>query len=262
MINEENILIQAGLSSEQSTVYQALLDKGPQKAGDLSKWTGIKRGLMYKVLEQLENMGMIIKNENKGSVAVFSPSHPSLLLSNLERKEREVSMTKEILKNSIGTLSSKFNLITGKPNVQFFEGKDGIEKILDDTLGEKDEVLTYADIEIVEKYFKDVNSRYVEKREKLGMKKRVLVIENEFSINYFSKLKENNPEYFSVTNIKTVKTPVAEVEGAIQIYGNKIGIISISNENLIGVIIEDARINKLFKSMFEAIYSSSLPFNP
>src|SRR3989338_4104352 len=151
-MNEENILIQAGLSEEQALAYQALLDKGPQRASDLSKWTGIKRGLIYKVLEQLETMSLISKKGGPGTVATFSPSHPSLLLSNIERKEKEIALSKELLTNSIGTLSSKFNLIAGKPNIQFFEGKEGVARVANDSIHSKSEILSYVDNEAVNKY--------------------------------------------------------------------------------------------------------------
>lgn len=259
---DEKILIEAGLSEEQSAIYSALLDKGPMKASALSTWTGIKRGLIYKVLEQLEGMGLISKKGGPGTVAVFSPEHPSRLSEIMERKERSLALAKETIMFSLGNLSSKFNLLSGKPNVQFFEGKEGVEKILEDTLSTTDEILTYVDMEIVEKYFKDINDRYVEKRTKKDIKKRLLVIENNFTVELFRKWNVEKPDFFSVTELKMAKTPINEVEGAIQIYNNKIGIITISNENLISIVIEDARINKLFRSMFEAIYSTSSKFTP
>ena len=78
----------------------------------------------------------------------------------------------------------------------------------------------------------------------------------------FQKWYKEKPDFFSVTDLKMAKTPIEGVEGAIQIYENKIGIITISNENLISIIIEDIRINKLFKSMFEALYLVSSRFIP
>ncbi len=261
-MQEENILIQAGLSEEQAQAYQSLLDKGPQRASDLAKWTGIKRGLIYKVLEQLESMGLVSKKGGPGTVATFSPSHPSLLLANIERKEKEMALTKEMLLSSIGSLSSKYNLITGKPNVQFFEGEEGVKKILEDTLSTKEEVLTYLDMEIVEKHFKKINDEYVLKREAKGIKKRILAIENEFTLALFRQKFQENPSFFSITDLKIAKTPINEIEGAIQIYENKIGIITVSKENLISILIEDDRINKLFKSMFEALYLVSPGFTP
>ncbi len=83
---DEKILIEAGLSEEQAAIYSALLDKGPLKAGAISSWTGIKRGLIYKVLDQLENMGLVSKKGGDGTVAVFAPEHPSRLSEIMERK--------------------------------------------------------------------------------------------------------------------------------------------------------------------------------
>ena len=128
--NEERILIDAGLSEEQALVYGALLEKGPQKASNIASWTGIKRSLVYKILEQLDNMGFVEKKGGEGTVAVFSPNHPSLLLSSFEQKEKEMAMTKELITASLGQLTSKFNLLAGKPNVQFFEGKNDYQQIL------------------------------------------------------------------------------------------------------------------------------------
>lgn len=259
---DEKILIEAGLSEEQALVYSSLLEKGPMKAGSISSWTGLKRGLIYKVLGQLDSMGLVSKKGGEGTVAVFFPEHPSQLTVIMEQKEKAFALAKEAVSFSLGSLSSKFNLLSGKPNVLFYEGKEGIEKVLEDTLNSKDEVLTYADIEIIEKYFKDINEKYVLKREKLNIKKRVLVIENDFSKKFFKELYNKNPEYFSVTDLRIAKTKINQVEGAMQVYENKVGIITISNENLIGIIIEDERISKLFRSMFEAIYSVSDTFNP
>lgn len=259
---DEKILIEAGLSEEQSAIYSALLDKGPLKAGAISSWTGIKRGLIYKVLDQLENMGLVTQKGGDGTVAIFSPNHPSRLSEIMEQKEKAMALSKETVSFSLGALSSKFNLLSGKPNVQFYEGKEGVQKVLEDTLNTKDEILTYVDMEIVEKHFKEINDKYVEKRGKMGIKKRLLVIDNNFTNELFHKWNNEKPDFFSVTDLKMVKTPINEIEGAIQIYENKIGIITISNENLISIIIEDVRINKLFKSMFEALYLVSPRFIP
>lgn len=259
---DEKILIEAGLSEEQAAIYSSLLDKGPLKAGSISSWTGLKRGLIYKVLEQLESMGLVSRKGGDGTVAVFSPGHPSILAEMMDRKEKAFAQSKEAVMFSLGTLSSKFNLLSGKPNVQFFEGKEGVERILEDTLNTKDEVLTYVDMEIVEKHFKEINDKYVVRREKLGIKKRLLVIDNNFSQELFKKWNDEKPGYFNVTDLRMVKTSISEIEGAIQIYENKIGIITISNENLISIIIEDVRINKLFESMFEALYLTSPRFVP
>ena len=252
-MQEENILIQAGLSEEQSQAYQSLLDKGPQRASDLSKWTGIKRGLIYKVLEQLESMGLVSKKGGPGTVAVFSPSHPSLLLSNIERKEKEIALNKEMLASSIGSLSSKYNLIIGKPNVQFFEGKEGIKKVLDDTLNvpKNTEIYTYADLEAILKYIPDLNETYSNHREKMGIKKKGLLLDTprtrEVIKNYHTE----------TTDTKFIKCGVNELETIMQIYENKISYITLKENSMIGIIIEDPLIYKMHKTIFEYLWQTS-----
>lgn len=250
METEENILIQAGLSGEQSLVYQALLDKGPERASDLSKWTGIKRGLIYKVLEQLEGMGLVSKNGGPGTVATFSPAHPSILLTNLERKEKEIALNKEMLVSSIGTLSSKYNLILGKPNVQFFEGKDGVEKVANDSIYSKSEILSYIDNEAVNKYLADLNKKYVSERKKLNLKKKMLAVDTPYIRNHVKDMDKET------TEVRII--PKSEAFGTVmQIYDDKISYVTVLENKKIGVIIEDSDIAKMHKIVFLALWEKA-----
>lgn len=249
-MNEENILIQAGLSEEQSQVYQSLLDKGPVRASDLAKWTGIKRGLIYKVLEQLETMGLVLKMGGPGTVAVFSPSHPSLLLANLERKEKELALNKEMLVSSIGSLSSKYNLITGKPNVQFFEGLDGVAKVANDSIYSKTEILSYIDNEAVNKYLSDLNKKYVSERKTLNLKKKMLAVDSTYIREHVKDMDKNT------TEVRII--PKSEAFGTVmQIYDDKISYVTVSDTKKIGVIIEDPDIAKMHKIIFQAAWEKA-----
>lgn len=244
---EENILIQAGLSEEQAQTYQSLLDKGPQRASDLAKWTGIKRGLIYKVLEQLETMGLVSKKGGPGTVAVFSPSHPSLLLSNMERKEKEIALNKEMLASSIGSLSSKYNLIIGKPNVQFFEGEDVMTKVARDSIYAKSEILSYIDNEAVNKYILDENKKYVSERNKLNLKKKMLCVDSSYIRSHVKDMDKNT------TEVRII--PKSEAFGTVmQIYDDKISYFTISDNKKIGIIIEDPDITKMHRIIFQAAW--------
>jgi len=250
---DENILIQAGLSEDQALVYDALLERGPQKASTVSSWTGVKRGLTYKLLEQLEIMGLVEKKGGDGTVATYYPQHPSLLMHTLEGKEKELALAKEILTYSLGTLSSKYNLITGKPNVQFFEGIDGIKKVLDDTLliDKQSIIYSYADLETILKYIPDINRAYSEKREKLGIKKRGLLLDTTIARNTVVDY------HTSVTETKFVSYNASELRSVMQIYDNKISYITFSNDSMIGIIIEDKTIFEMHKALFEHTWNTT-----
>ena len=249
MSETSNLLIEAGLSEEQSLTYEALLDKGPQRASNLSDWTGIKRGLTYKVLEQLENMGLIEKKGGKGSVAVFAAGHPSLLMGNIERREKELALAKDVLEHSLGTLSSKYNLIAGKPNMRFYEGKAGLKQVLDDTLTSTEVIYTYTDLEAIEKYIPDVNREYSALREKKGIQKRGFLLDTPHARKIIEDYHTNTTE----TKFIPYKTP--EFGAIMQIYENKVSYITLKKESMIGIIIEDPTIYQMHRSLFEYFWS-------
>lgn len=247
-MKEENILKQAGLSEEQAITYESLLERGPQKASVLSNWTGIKRSLTYKVLEQLENMGLVEKKGGTGTVAVFYPAHPSVLLDKMDRDKKNLDLAKEIVSLGIGNLSSKYNLLTGKPNIRFFEGEDGIESVLSDTLTSKEAIYSYADLEAILKYIPKINDTYSKKREKMQVKKHGLIMDT-------PKAREVIKEYLTeVTETKFIKYKTPEFGAVMQIYDGKISYITLKEDSMIGVIIEDKTIYEMHKALFEHLW--------
>jgi sugar-specific transcriptional regulator TrmB len=247
---DEKILIEAGLSEEQSAIYSALLDKGPLKAGAISSWTGLKRGLIYKVLDQLENMGLISQKGGEGTVTVFSPNHPSRLNEIMEQKERSFALAKETVSFSLGALSSKFNLLSGKPNVQFFEGKEGVAKVLRDSLTSETEILTFADNEAMNKYYPELNKENVDVRKKLNIKKRLISVDTP---RVRELAKNDNPE---ITERRLIKS-TDKFSVAVQIYDNKVTYITLSPDKAIGVIIEDKAIYEMQKMIFEILWENA-----
>ncbi len=65
---------------------------------------------MYKILDDLVAMQIIIKKEREGTVALFIPLHPSALKSLAESKVREAQNAQNHLDSDIGSLISMYNL--------------------------------------------------------------------------------------------------------------------------------------------------------
>jgi sugar-specific transcriptional regulator TrmB len=251
---DEKILIEAGLSEEQAAIYSALLDKGPLKVGSISSWTGIKRGLIYKVLDQLENIGLVSKKGGAGTVAVFAPEHPSHLRDMMERKEKSLALAKETVSFSLGALSSKFNLLSGKPNVQFYEGKEGVAMVIRDSLTSQTEILSFADNEAMNKYYPEINKENVEARKKSNIKKRLISIDTP----YIRELAKNDVPAVTERRLIESNDKFAVIT---QIYDNKVSYITLDPDRTIGVIIEDKAIYKMQKMIFEKIWENAkLPY--
>ena len=241
----EQILTNAGLSKEQASVYQLLMQGGLTPAGVISKKTALKRGLTYKVLEQLINQGLVQKRDDLGKITLFQASHPGVLRKLTETKAEEVKNAQVSLESVMGKMVSDYNLVTGKPNVQFFEGLDGVRRVLDDSLSATGEIYSYADIESIEKYIHDVNEKYVEKRDKFNVKKKAILLDTPFARDF---LKDYHKQ---TTDIRLIKQDSSPFHSVMQIYDNKISYITLSDKEMIGVIIEDPHIFEMHKYLFE-----------
>ncbi|MCX6715401.1 MAG: hypothetical protein NT077_00070 [Candidatus Taylorbacteria bacterium] len=245
----KEFLIQAGLTPEQGDIYQALLKNGSSIAGKLSLLTGIKRSMVYKALSQLEVTGLVKKEDAPGKVARFSPAHPGALRELIEKKKQEIETVQATLQGSLGQMVSDFNLLSGKPNVQFYEGDAGVREVLDDSLYAKKEIYSYADIEAIEKYIAKANEKYVAEREKFAIKKKGLVLDTPFARE---RLKDYHP---GITETKFLKTGSAPFNTIMQIYDNKVSYLTLSDKEKIGVIIEDPNIYNMHKILFEYLWS-------
>ena len=252
-MNEETILMQAGLSEEQALTYQALLDKGPQRASTLSTWTGIKRGLTYKVLEELETLGLVAKQDTPGTIALFSPLHPSGLLEGIDRKQESLERSKQAIGQSLGSLISKFNLLSGQPSVLFFEGKTGLQKMYDDILREGKDILLiqspkdreYPEIApIIEKQIKNQVAKQIHVR--------AITPHVEDTKDFIEKYDEAN-----LVTRRVVPAALLNEPAQIIIYGDRKVSITSFEKTMITTIIDDPAINQTFRTLFEIIWTKT-----
>ncbi|MCD8494802.1 MAG: hypothetical protein LRY41_02315 [Candidatus Pacebacteria bacterium] len=244
-------LFDLGFHADEAKIYEWLLKNNQAKASAIAVGTGISRVLTYRGLDKLVEKGIIEKIDEDGSPAYFEAKHPSHLSSVLEKQKRTLAKAEIELQRDLGKMASDFNLATGKPNVQFFEGLEGVEKMLHDSLTTTQEIYTYADFDAVQQYFGDLNARYVHKRRQLQIHKKALITHTSTSQEYFKN-------YFKdITDIRFIphnKQPFAAVA---EIYDNKVSYITISENGLIGVLIEDVHIANMHRVVFEALWHQS-----
>lgn len=250
----ENTLSKAGLSPDQARIYEVLLKNGPLPAGEVSKKSELKRGLTYKVLDELVALGLAKKNE-KGKVLRFEPTHPLQLKELAERKEQEAKVAQEALGGILSNLTSDFNLISGRPGVQYREGLSAFEWVTDDSLQAKGEIYSFIDNAAVAEQFTEANRRYVKKRVALGIKKRMIAGDSDY---IRERAKGFNPEFSKVRVIpKGIKFATV-----MQMYNNRISYLTIDGEKTIGVIIDDVHIAQMHKAIFEYLWESAEPITP
>ncbi|MFZ2970089.1 MAG: helix-turn-helix domain-containing protein [Minisyncoccia bacterium] len=248
----KDIFTSINLSPGESIVYEYLLKNGESPAGEIIKKTPLKRGMVYKILDGLVDKGLAIektsipsKKQGRRKISHFLPNHPEKLREFIENEKKKLDKAKNSLEANMPALISDFNLASGKPGVRFFEGIEGIKKVLSDSLTTKEIIYSFADLEAVVKYIDKINQEYVNKRDALNIRKKVIFIDSPFARNY---LKDYHRD---TTFMKFIDYKLYPFNSVMQIYDGKVSYITLSEKSKIGVLIEDKNIYQLHKSIFE-----------
>jgi len=241
----KKILLKTNLTPSQAEILEFLYLNKEARASTIAKEIKRSRAIVYKDLGELEKMKLAEKYDKSNQISMFRATHPNNLENLMKEREQELIKDKKILINHLPNLVSEFNLSHNKPGITFYEGLIGINKVLDDTLTTKETILTYVDIEAIEKYLPEINKKYTTNRKRKNIKKRGLLIDTPFARKF---LKGYHSE---ITENKFIPSDFFPFGSVLQIYDNKISYISLSEENMIGVIIEDKNINTMHRSLFE-----------
>jgi sugar-specific transcriptional regulator TrmB len=239
----QNELSALGLTPEQAIIYEFLMHKGISRATTISEMTDLKRGITYKILDQLTEMGLIKKIDREGAITLFAPEHPRKLEQTVEESKQKADQAQAALDGILGPLSSQFNLLKGKSNVQFYEGLEGIKKAAFNSLQSQTEILAYIDSETVDKRYGPINKEYVQRRLHKQIPKKILFP----STSYAQRDAEiiSNP----LTEVRIL--PNSSIFNVVMyIYDNTISYFSLEEDRQVAMIIEDPAIYEMHKTFF------------
>jgi len=121
MILPQSVSDLLGLTTKQAQAYLGLIELGSATVGDIAKKAGLKRPTTYLALEELNRRGYVQKTSKRGVVA-YSAESPARLVDT-------VGAQLNGLKVLIPTLESMFRQQTGKPSIQFYEGKEAMHAL-------------------------------------------------------------------------------------------------------------------------------------
>lgn len=241
-------LIDAGFTRHQASVYSYLVENGPSGASIIARQTGIARTLAYRILDELAEMGLCEKEDKKGAVSVYLPAHPVKLHDMVERRKKEAEQAAAAVSSIVDKMTSEYNKTLGKPGVRFFEGPEGVEYVLNDSLKAEGLIYTYADIEAVLAHIPEINERYVVKREKLGKQKKVILLDSPGARKIMAGYHKE------VTDAKLIALEAPPFGSIMEIYDNTISYVTLKEDRMIGVIIEDENITAMHKYLFEYMW--------
>lgn len=240
------ILEKLGLSAGEVLIYELLLESGRLKARDLVVPSGLGRGNVYNILLQLESKGLVLSVQGKQTL--YEAVEPSKLQSLIDFKMQEVEDLRKNFQQAVLSLSSMYNLSTGRPTVRVFEGLVGWEKSNEETLISKTDICTYIDVTALVGELAEANRKYVSKRIKKKINKKILIEDTPETRAFF--IKQNTP-FTQVGFLEGYPTAFAT---AIQIYDNNVSYLTLNDNKKISIIITNPAIYQTHLAQFEWLW--------
>lgn len=245
-------LTDLGLTEEEAKVYLATLELGGSYVSTIAKKAGINRVACYHTLDNLLRKNLIATIK-KNNMKYFFVESPQLLVNQLEQKfEHAKSILPELL--------SITNAMAYKPKIQYFEGLEEIKKIFEDTLLDTKELLGYTNLAdlpnvIPEKFLKE----YAANKTKSGIKTRMLSPISPEAQKYLEKYYPSDFDR-NLVEILFVNKEQFHFEYEINIYGDKVSIVSLNPDELIGLIIQSPIYAKTQRGIFNLAWLGATSF--
>lgn len=244
-MDSKEILAKIGLSEDEIAVYLACLQLGDASVQDVADASNVKRTTVYPVAKSLLERGLIGQYETRRGLQL-SAHRPELLLSQLEERTKEVSAI-------IPQLKAFQKKESFRPQIKYFEGKEGYYTICDDSLQKhQSEILWIGDPAEIYKLIgeKYDNEIYIPKRLKRKISIRALLRRNSWAeklcdMDNYSLMREIRllPENYELPSTQFI-------------YENKVAFINSSKE-LISVLIESKDVAETERSKFELLWQQS-----
>jgi HTH-type transcriptional regulator, sugar sensing transcriptional regulator len=242
-------LIGFGLAETEAKIYYSVLALEDAPVDKIARFADTNRTSTYPILERLEKMGLIGHLKKKGKT-VYKAAPPAKLLDILEEKEEKI-------RESLPHLKSLFALQEGRPNVQFFEGVEGLKTVLNNILNEtSSEVLIFSDGESFLNKIPDWSQGYVLKRANKNIHSRIIVKASEYNIETAKKIRAGQKKESRVTKIRLLPESYDIEYGGFDIYNNKVIFYSFDKQS-VAVIIESKVISKLMRAAFEILWNDA-----
>lgn len=237
------LLTSFGLKPQEAKVYLSCLKLGPSTVSQIAKQANIQRTFVYDILEDLKKRGLVSTVDTAGKrrfQAVSIDTVKSLFKEKFERFEAFLP--------ELQNLEQPVNC----PNVRFFEGREGIKAVLQDTINQPagSEILCFSNAEGFYTKEREFEKWYVSERAKRKISMRFIAPDNPETMWYIKQDKKQRRE------TRVVSAKLFPFTAEVDIYGDKVAIITLGNE-MAGVIIESEDIAKTFRMFFELAWKGA-----
>lgn len=248
----EQILIDAGLTKPQARTYKKLVENGPTAPPALAKLINESRTNTYKLLESLEEIGLVSRDETHKKLRYWA-NNPTVLADNWKRRVQEVKSAEKRIQGSMPELIDNYMRHSEQPGVRYFYGKEGIEQVYNDQLADKQPISFIMSIGVRNHFGIQAMHEIRNRFPKLGIKRKVFYPDVAQSLlpNEERVTVEESDRLMLLERIWLEPEDLVEpVEWSV--YGNKVSVISLGQE-MLGMVIESKQIADSFREILDLL---------
>ncbi len=247
-------LSEIGLDKKEAEIYLKLLRSGPQRASVLAYHMNFPRSTVQNILLRLENMNVVTKILDK-NVYIYQSVHPDHFEHIVEMKKRHTNSKYDRLIDDLKKVNPQLVSMMGSdrrlPNVQFFQGKKAVRKVLFDSLTSKTELKDFANVDAMFEHVQDINNEYVAARERTNITKRSLLLDTPFARKVYEAGSYSSKSH---RGYKWIDKELYPFTIEMNIYDGKVSYLTYVEDDFVGVIIENEYIYKMHDSMWNLVW--------
>lgn len=245
-------LQELGFTKSQALTYAALIKNSPCSPPALAKIVNESRTNTYKILESLEELGLVTRDESTKKIRYIANS-PTALSDIASRKKREAEAAAKKLEAALPELMNQYFEHSVQPGVSYHQGKEGLKKVYEDQLLSGNEVVylrAQSDLHgLDDNELHHIRNMFPAK----GIKRRAIT--QDYQLTTLPP-HERMDIHESDKHMMLERTWIESVDYTAPVewaaYGDKLSIISFGKE-AVGMIIESPQIAEGFKQIFELL---------
>lgn len=253
-------LCQIGFTNNEAKIYLALINLGPQPANIIAKKAGLLRTTVYPLLDNLQKKSLI-SSFIKNGIKFFAVNDIKNILEYLDRKKRLIDHQKDFVLDILPRMEQLRAGILSPPKVHYFEGPDGAQTVMNDSLKSGGQILSIASLQRwLDSDLKDFIGEYM----------TAIIFGKKTPIKVLSKDTEEARCFFDsyateaskhLLEIRYVRDIGDLFDNIVNIYDNKVAIVSPEKGFEFGVMIDSEEFANTQRSIFELAWKGVLIHN-
>ncbi|TSD02039.1 MAG: Transcriptional regulator, TrmB [Parcubacteria group bacterium Athens0714_25] len=231
------LLEESVFTGKEARVYLALLELGRGNVTEIAKISGLKRPIIYVLLEGLIKRGYVSELPER-KINTYQATDPSVILVQLKGITRNFSEMLPILR-TLGNKSGK------KPKIRYYDTEEGILRIWDGEMNNAKDAFFISSYQRIEDRFSGKIAEWIKKAQKGIIESgfRHLISDSPYEIELAKKFIQVNQRVKILPELKDSHMDFT-------IYDNKLAITSLE-ENPFIVVIESDELVRSMRPLFE-----------